>query len=289
MTKQQIIDLPIFYLAKIAVKTFFPETYARYRDTRDGNIRAMRSQGIALWNNELYEVIKKIIATSGVYVRSGPFSGMMFWPVGRPGYRAGGEAGSLLGLYELELHDVIAEIIARGYDQVIDIGCAEGYYAVGLAVFMPKARVYAFDIEASERELCNAMALVNNVADRVTVGAECTVATLRELTVNRCLIVSDCEGGEFELLRPDLVPGLADCDLLVELHDCFQPGLSEAVLPRFASTHQIDIIHTAKRDPNAFPELSFLTHQERQIALDERRPSSMTWAMMRSRNCSHQP
>ena len=159
---------------------------------------------------------------------------------------------------------------------------------MGLALRIPQAKVYAFDIEASERELCKGMARVNNVADRVVIGAECTIATLQELTGKNCLVLSDCEGSELELLRPDLVPGLADCDLLVELHDCFRPGLSEALLPRFSSTHQIEIIHTQERDPDAFPDLDFLTRKERAMAMDERRPTSMTWAMMKSRNRARQ-
>jgi SAM-dependent methyltransferase len=279
----ELLDMSVLDLPKRFFRRLFPVTYGRLRDARLQREKALRLRDPALWNNDLYRAIKKIIAESGVIVRRGPFAGMMYWPVGRPGYWAGGTAGSLLGLYELELHGILADIIERGYDRVIDIGCAEGYYAIGLALRIPKARVFAFDIDATARELCKASAFVNNVTNRVIVGGECTLETLRELTSTRCLIVSDCEGSELELLRPDLVPSLAKCDILVELHDVFRPGLSEALLPRFANTHQIDIVHTRQRDPDAFPQLSFLTREERQIVLDEKRPAPMTWAMMRSR------
>jgi hypothetical protein len=283
MKMQGLIDSPILALPKVVAKAFFPNTFARMRDKRDKAVKVQRRASEALWNNQLYEILKKIVSATGVSVLAGPFRGMMFWPVGRPGFRAGGEAGSLLGLYELELHDTIAEIVARSYNTVIDIGCAEGYYAVGLAYRMPQARVFAFDIEANERQLCQGMAFVNGVAGRVEVGSECTVASLRQLPRGKCLVFSDCEGAELDLLRPDMVPELVTCDLLVELHDCFIPGLSDALLPRFAETHRIEIIHAKQRDPDTFPELCFLSREEIQIALDERRPSGMTWAMMWSR------
>jgi len=280
---RELMDLSVFDLPKRFLRRLFPDTYGRLRGARLERQRALILRNPAFWNNELYKAVKKIIAESGVVVRRGPFAGMMYWPVGSPGYWAGGTAGSLLGLYELELHGVLADIIERGYDRVIDIGCAEGYYAVGLALRLPKARIYAFDIDAAARELCKAAALLNNVSDRVIVGQECTVESLRDLTGKRCLIFSDCEGSELELLRPDLVPGLATCDILVELHDVFRPGLSETLLPRFAQSHQIEILRTTQRDPDAFPELNFLTREERQMVLDEKRPAAMTWAMMRSR------
>ena len=50
----------------------------------------------------------------------------------------------LLGSYESELHQVLNQILETDYQNVIDIGCAEGYYAVGLALRLPNARVYAW-------------------------------------------------------------------------------------------------------------------------------------------------
>src|ERR1700751_5228426 len=43
----------------------------------------------------------------------------------------------LVGCYEEELHSVIEQIIRGRYSIVVNVGCAEGYYAVGLALKMP--------------------------------------------------------------------------------------------------------------------------------------------------------
>ena len=51
-------------------------------------------------------------------------------------------------------------------------GCAEGYYAVGMARLAPEITVYAYDIEERARIACADLAQRNGVADRVIVGGE---------------------------------------------------------------------------------------------------------------------
>jgi hypothetical protein len=37
----------------------------------------------------------------------------------------------LLGTYESELHPVLHEILIKPYELIVDVGSAEGYYAIG--------------------------------------------------------------------------------------------------------------------------------------------------------------
>jgi SAM-dependent methyltransferase len=245
--------------------------------------KRLHRQRAAAWNVEIMRILNTTIAESGPYVRSGPFKGMMYWPLGSPGYAMGGQASSLLGTYECELGEVLEEFIGGGHEHIIDIGCAEGYYAVGLALRCPRAHVYAFDIEPKARHLCQALAVANGVADRVTVLGECTPERLQQLTSVRSLVVSDCEGYEVDLLRVDLVPNLAHCDLIVELHEFLRPGLTQALLPRFTTTHHLRTIDTEARDPARFQDLDFLSLEDRAVALDEWRPCPMQWAVMKAR------
>ena len=95
----------------------------------------------------------------------GPFQGMRF------GSRAaeGCYLPKLLGCYEHELHPIIARLPRRGYRRVVNIGCAEGYYAVGLARLLPTATVLAFDSTAGARKLCAELAALNGVAERIAI------------------------------------------------------------------------------------------------------------------------
>ena len=87
----------------------------------------------------------------------------------------------LVGSYEAELHGVIEQIVATDYQVVVDVGCAEGYYANGLARRLPSARVYAFDTDPEARHLCEAMAALNGVEKRVIVGGKCEPDDLNAL------------------------------------------------------------------------------------------------------------
>lgn len=108
-------------------------------------------------------------------VLNGPFKGMKY-----PSLSAVGSAvfAKLLGSYERELHPTLEIVLERSCSEIIDIGCAEGYYAVGLAMKFENAKVYAFDSDAEARKRCSIMAKLNGVADRVIVDAQYTADTL---------------------------------------------------------------------------------------------------------------
>ena len=74
----------------------------------------------------------------GGVVLSGPFT------LGCSRRRAvmGPHGPLLAGSYEAELHDVLEDVIVERPSRIIDVGCAEGYYAVGLAMRCPDAAVF---------------------------------------------------------------------------------------------------------------------------------------------------
>src|SRR5262249_39474913 len=134
-------------------------------------------------------------------------------------------APKLVGSYETEIQPFVRRILQTDYRALLDVGCAEGYYAVGFAARMPLVHVYAFDIDPEARRLCAELAQKNGVLDRIDIRERCDPEALRYLPITGALIVSDCEGYEQDLLRPDLVPDLRFADVLVELHEGLIPGI----------------------------------------------------------------
>jgi hypothetical protein len=159
---------------------------------------------------------------------------------------------------------------------VINVGCAEGYYAVGLARLLPRATVYAFDIASDACAICASAARENGVAERVVVGSRCTTMDLAKLLElpGRILLVMDCEGAERELLDPSKLPGLAKCDVIVETHG---PDIASELEARFRPSHAVSQIAQGGRDPNEVPELRELAESDRWLLVDEGRPVSMLW------------
>lgn len=212
-------------------------------------------------------------------VARGPFAGLRY-----PHARSVGSSlfPKLTGSYECELHDTIRRWSARNYAEIVDVGCAEGYYAIGLARMFPRARVAACDVLPVALEACREMARLNGVDDRV----ECRGPMTRDEMLSRdwrvpALLVCDCEGFEKTLLGDGAGEKLRAVDLLVELHDFIDPAITRTLVQSLAATHQISLI-TSVPDfcrPQVFPVPSLAQYDaQTQIALmAELRPAEMQW------------
>jgi hypothetical protein len=183
-----------------------------------------------------------------------------------------------MGVYEMELHEVVETILLHPYATVVNIGCAEGYYAVGLARRIPTAKVYAFEAETAIGEQCRLLAQINGVASRVVVLGVCSAAQLEDSIKDETLIVCDCEGAEMQILDFTQAPSLQKADVLVELHDFLDPTISMTLLSRFERTHSVTLIDSRERDPAAYPLLRSLSWRDQRLALVEFRPGKMQWA-----------
>ncbi|MBC7478079.1 MAG: hypothetical protein H7317_08300 [Pseudorhodobacter sp.] len=231
---------------------------------------------LAKWRSEMLS--RTLIARSGTLVLSGPFQGMDY------AIRAaeGPVTARLLGVYEASLAPVIEDIIARAYPVVVDIGCAEGYYAVGLARRMPASRILARDESDRAQDLCRKLAALNGVADRVQVGGRMDHAGLALCAAQKTVVICDIEGAEADLLDPAAAPGLIHADILVECHDVIHPGLTDLLTQRFQPSHHVTRIdrQITATLPAWMDELSDL---DRLIALWEWRAGPTPWLWMQAR------
>jgi hypothetical protein len=227
------------------------------------------------WRQAL--ILQVYLREQGAVIWSGPFQGME--------YQASATEGAvlprLLGVYESELHRHLLAFAAEGLDCVIDVGCAEGYYAVGLARLMPQVTIYAHDIDPKAQAACAALAAKNGVAERVIVGGEFKPTDFEAFAGRRALVMVDTEGAELDILRPDLSPALAGVNLIVETHDVIKPGIYDTLLERFRPTH--DMIRIDQHYPVFQPPPWFrdLPHLDRLVALWEWRIAPTPWLIMR--------
>jgi hypothetical protein len=221
-------------------------------------------------------IVERLYGGGDLRVLWGPFAGMRYVPFAS----GSGMLPKLLGGYEMELHGAVRESLARGYDRVVNVGCGEGYYAVGYARALPTVKVEAYDIDPLARRRLRKLARLNGV--EIDVRRACGH---RDLSVRgRTLIVCDCEGCEKDLLDPARVPGgLAGADLLVELHDFVDPAISATLAARFQGTHEVALVD-AREDRSDYPPkiLEPLDPEQRRLALWEGRPAGMRWVWMKA-------
>lgn len=229
------------------------------------------------------ELTAEVARSTGLTVHSGPFRGMAL--PARTSWVDGDLTPKILGCYEAELHAAVQRAIDRQPEVVVNVGCAEGFYAVGLARLLPRARIFAFDTHDLARAVCASAAAANGVADRVTIEGACTPDRLAELVAGpkRALAVLDCEGAEADLIAPAVVRRMTACDLLIEAHDFIVPGVTELLAQRLDVTHMVERIIEQARDPNAYPALHALSDVDRALAVCEFRPGIMTWLAAWSR------
>jgi hypothetical protein len=221
-------------------------------------------------------VARRVAGELGLTVRSGPFAGLRYVEraVGAP-HLADCLPAKLLGSYERELHPAIEELLQADFSTIVNVGAADGYYAVGLALRAPGARVHAFEVDDGRRDLCEEIASVNGVAQRVETGGACDPPWLAALEGD-CLLVIDCEGCEVGLLGPEQAAGLSGSALIVELHDFIDPRASN-VAGAFCGTHRVELVDATPRHCGLYPELEFLGWKNRELAVSEVRSHPTRW------------
>lgn len=217
-------------------------------------------------------------------VRRGPFQGLRF-----PRHRLTPSlAPKLIGSYEREIAEVIEELCSEEWSAIVDIGCAEGYYAVGLALRIPGTIVHAYDADPNMMRSCRETAELNGVESRIRIGSFLTSEILEKLELGRrALIISDCEGHEYNIFTGDIIENLKRHDVLIELHDRTRGALTSDLIQRFRRSHIPEIIRSIDdwRKPllYEYPELADIDLASRTKILAEARGDQMEWLYCRSR------
>lgn len=215
-------------------------------------------------------------------VRLGPFAGMRY------GLCSVGSAyiPKLLGTYERELADLVEVVCSRNPELIIDIGAAEGYYAVGLALRNRTSRVIAFESEESGRAALGDMAELNQVTSRIEIRGKCEAADLESTLAGAIfpIVICDVEGYEEHLLDMAAVPSLSSATILVEMHDFVRPGLTDILRERFDGSHHIRCVLQESRSRSDFPWRTVVTavlpNSYLEWAVSEWRPVRMSWLWM---------
>jgi hypothetical protein len=253
-------------------------------DSQEGLNSALRL--LAKWRSVLIQ--NTLIQHEGTTVISGPLKGLKFIHQSAEGCHI----AKLLGCYEQPLHESIEAAIEAPYAQIINVGCAEGYYAVGMARRMPSAKVFAYDVNPQAQSACSELARLNGVENRITIGSLCSHATFEQhRELGRCLVLCDIESAESELLDPEQAPSLSSMDMIVEVHECIKPGLLALLKNRFEQTHHIDVIEdNGQRQLDHAPAwFKSLSHLDQLLAVWEWRTGPTPWMVLRAKSVSPAP
>ncbi|THD81096.1 MAG: methyltransferase domain-containing protein [Phenylobacterium sp.] len=257
------------------ISTYVKGAVATWSEEPDTGVVNTLLRVLGRWRQQL--ILDAYLRQHGAIIWSGPFKGMEYVSTATEGALL----PRLLGSYESELHRHLQAFAAEDLECVIDVGCAEGYYAVGLARMMPKVTVYAHDIAEKALIACRELAAKNGVADRVIVGGEFKPTDFEAFAGRRTLVMVDAEGAELDVLQPELSPALAGLSLIVETHDVYRPGALATLVQRFMPTHHIVRVDQHYMPFEPPPWFRDMPHLDRLLAVWEWRLAPTPWLVMR--------
>lgn len=224
---------------------------------------------------------KEFLETYNYNVVGGPFKGLKY--INRA--VGSGYLIKLIGVYEEILHKTILSSISRKYTTFIDIGCAEGYYLVGIGRESKETKLIGYDIDKKALELTRELYTINNLSNELLLIDNCTPEDLNSRIDDKTLLMCDAEGFENEILNPLLVSNLTNVQtFIVELHDFAVSGIKEILTKRFEKTHTIETIIFKNGNPENYPFLMNIKNKNHLYTiLRERGEQEQEWLVMEKR------
>lgn len=211
-------------------------------------------------------------------VKYGPFKGLK---LSENSWWGKSDLGSqCLGLYEKEILTHIKNSSSQSWDCFIDIGAADGYYAVGMLSSGTANRAICFELSREGRALIRDTWERNGRIGVLDVHGKADADALLSLDqegLGKTLILIDIEGDEFELLTPEVIEHLSAAEVILEVHNWVHDFEAKyaRLLYDLSKWFRLDILAYEDRLTGAFEELRSYTDDNRLLLVSERRPCRM--------------
>ena len=209
-------------------------------------------------------------------VQEGPFKGMIisedqFWG-------PGDKASKILGLYEKEIQNLLNHIQEKNnFPTFIDIGGADGFFAVGSVKNNLFKNCEVFEISKRGRQSIEESAIKNNVADLISIKSEANEKTLSSIeNINNSVILCDIEGGEYDLFSENLIKNMHPSNVIIEIHKNPDISLKEFE-DKFKNLFSINKITQGPRSLKGFGELKNFNDNNRSLLTSEGRSYIQEW------------
>jgi len=188
----------------------------------------------------------------------------------------------ILGEYEKTVCLKIHKILKNNKMPFIDIGAADGFYAVGVARSGLSEKTYAFEISPRGRESIKLNARLNGCIKKLIIKKEANYLSLKKIIDKNksCLVLIDIEGSEYELLSNKILKLLRHCELIIESHPHHVSNgkkMEQELISRSKKFFNSSIIERGPYNPNKFKILADLTDDERLLSLSEGRLKNPKW------------
>ncbi len=250
---------------------------------QDENVKLLLPDSISNAKQAVYDILLK---KHGKVVAYGPFANMTVNSQTWGDYDINAK---ILGTYESHVIAELDAISQENHGPFIDIGAADGFFAIGAVLSGITKESYAFEIDASSRRSIANNAFDNNVSGKIHIREVANTHTISDVLKKerKAKILIDIEGSEYDLLDFDFLDEISKCDVIVELH----PSLVEhgkekqkQLISRLENYFYIEFFQKSVLSTTGFPELEHLSDDKRLLAFSENRAFEMWWMKLQPKS-----
>ena len=223
---------------------------------------------------------KKLQKDLGDKVRHGYFKGM--WLPTAMSWGETDRVSMLLGYYEIEVLKAIYSSPIK-YDTFIDLGAADGYYAIGGLISNRFKNAICYEMSLERQLVLKTNANNNNVKNRIEIrgAADATFIDDKvEKLLDKAVVLIDIEGAEFDLLTEVILRKLSKSIVIIELHDHLVANGKykvEELMSKAYDVFEVKLINTGSREPSQYYELQNFSDNDKWLMCSEGRKGPGSW------------
>ena len=188
-------------------------------------------------------------------------------------------ASKIYGFYENKIQQKLKDI---NNPILIDIGAADGFFAIGSLKSKICEFCYAFEETKTSRENLSKTAKINNVQNKLSIIGKVTkdnFFTLLPSKINfsEVTILCDIEGGEFDFFSDEILATIRCSNIIIEIHKNHNKNLEIDLLERVKKYFDVSIIIDNDKNFESVSELHALNDIDRNLICSEGRSYIGKW------------
>ena len=188
-------------------------------------------------------------------------------------------ASKIYGFYENKIQQKLKDI---NNPILIDIGAADGFFAIGSLKSKICEFCYAFEETKKSRENLFKTAQINNVQNKLSIIGKATKDNFfsllpSEINFSKVTILCDIEGGEFDFFSDEILKTIKYSNIIIEIHKNHNKNLEIVLLERVKKYFNVSVIIDNDKNFENVSELHTLNDIDRNLICSEGRSYIGKW------------
>jgi hypothetical protein len=188
-------------------------------------------------------------------------------------------ASKVYGLYENKIQKILAQIKKP---ILIDIGAADGFFAIGSLHSKISKHCYAFEQSNLGRSALSKTAELNKVSENITikggVNSQNFLSLLpQDIDFSKAIVLCDIEGEEYSFFTDNILKKLEKSHIIIEIHQTRNKNNEIKLMKRIKSKFNVTIITGSENDYSRLPEIQLLNDIDRNLIACEGRSYIGKW------------